>query len=55
MPAPKRIEYPRLLDLPKRRLGAHTPAMAIAALGMLNNRLKDDYDFVSHREGAVRK
>jgi hypothetical protein len=48
VPAPQWIEYPSLLDLPKPRLRAYTPASVIAeklhaitTLGMLNTRLKD--------------
>jgi len=54
VPAPQWIEYPSLLDLPKPRLRAYTPATviaeklhAIAVLGMLNSRLKDYYDLYS--------
>lgn len=54
VPAPQWIEYPSLLDLPKPRLRAYTPATviaekfhAIAVLGMFNSRLKDYYDLYS--------
>lgn len=54
VPAPQWIEYPSLLDLPKPRLRAYTPATVIAekfhaitTLGMLNSRLKDYYDLYS--------
>ncbi len=54
VPAPQWIEYPSLLDLPKPRLRAYTPATVIAekfhaitALGMLNSRLRDYFDLYS--------
>lgn len=54
VPAPQWIEYPSLLDLPKPRLRAYTPATVIAekfhaitVLGMTNSRLKDYYDLYS--------
>jgi hypothetical protein len=59
VPAPQWIEYPSLLDLPKPRLMAYTPATVIAekfhaitALGMLNSRLKDYYDLCSLSQGC---
>ena len=59
VPAPQWIEYPSLLDLPKPRLRAYTPATVIAekfhaitALGMLNSRLKDYYDLYSLSQGC---
>lgn len=58
VPAPQWIEYPSLLDLPKPRLRAYTPATVIAekfhaiiVLGMLNSRLKDYYDLYSLSQG----
>jgi hypothetical protein len=59
VPAPQWIEYPSLLDLPKPRLRAYTPATVIAekfhaitVLGMLNSRLKDYYDLYSLSKGC---
>lgn len=59
VPAPQWIEYPSLLDLPKPRLRAYTPATVIAekfhaitVLGMLNSRLKDYYDLYSLSRGC---
>lgn len=59
VPAPQWIEYPSLLDLPKPRLRAYTPATVIAekfhaivVLGMLNSRLKDYYDLYSLSQGC---
>lgn len=59
VPAPQWIEYPSLLDLPKPRLRAYTPATVIAekfhaitVLGMLNSRLKDYYDLYSISKGC---
>jgi hypothetical protein len=59
VPAPQWLEYPSLLDLPKPRLKAYTPATVIAekfhamtALGMLNSRLKDYYDLYSLSRGC---
>jgi len=59
VPAPEWIEYPSLLDLPKPRLRAYTPATVIAekfhaitVLGMLNSRLKDYYDLYSLSQGC---
>jgi hypothetical protein len=59
VPAPQWIEYPSLLDLPKPRMRAYTPATviaekfhAIAVLGMLNSRLKDYYDLYSLSQGC---
>lgn len=58
VPAPQWIEYPSLLDLPRPRLRAYTPATVIAeklhaivVLGMLNSRLKDYYDLYSLSQG----
>ncbi|MBM0104865.1 nucleotidyl transferase AbiEii/AbiGii toxin family protein [Steroidobacter sp. S1-65] len=59
VPAPQWIEYPSLLNLPKPRLKAYTPATVIAekfhaitVLGMLNSRLKDYYDLWSLSQGC---
>lgn len=59
VPAPQWIEFPSLLDLPRPRLRAYTPATVIAEnfhaitiLGMLNSRLKDYYDLYAISQGC---